>query len=388
MIIFFLQLKQLVLGVILVINLAVMPTFIFATFQLHDVDASCVKYEKDRRTILVNCKSTNMNDVYEQVDDETVLSKQPNGVWLLNASMVVENGARLQIDSSDTSWLKISSDGIHAFGIIIFGSLIIDSVKITSWDATINDVASINEDRTPRPFIRIERDAPSNTNITNSEIAYLGYNAPKSKGINYHSGNGSALRGNNIHHLYFGVYIYKLDNILVEGNDLHHNLHYGIDPHTSPNNIIIRNNNIHHNGGQGIICSLDCDRIIIENNEVYDNTKAGIMFSRNMQNSIVRGNNIHDEVIGIFVSSSHNNNIYNNTVSDSRGGILLKADSSSNYIFNNTIINPRSSGLRLNDGASNNTFYSNTIIGAPKDRSVIIEDSKTEANVFRDNKIS
>ena len=210
-----------------------------------------------------------------QINNESILARQSDGVWLLNGNIVIANGATLQIDPSDTTWLKINTDGIHAYGIRIFGSLKIDSVKITSWDSTINNYASINEDKTPRPFIRVERNATGTTNITGSEIAYLGYNETNSKGINYNSGNGSVLRGNNIHHLYFGVYFYKLENLLIENNDLHDNVHYGIDPHTRTNNIIIRNNTVHHNGGQGIICSLDCHNIIIQNNEVYDNTQRG-----------------------------------------------------------------------------------------------------------------
>lgn len=353
---------------------------------LPELEGGCAHYDHIGQAILVNCKSTHLEDVYKQLNDESILSKQHNGNWILNASLIITNGATLRIDTSDTSWLKINSDGIHAYGIVVFGSLIIDSVKVTSWNFTSNNVAMINEDKSPRPFIRIERNATGVANITNSEIGYLGYNEPQSKGINYYNGNGSTLRGNNIHHLYFGVYFYKLKDLLIENNNLHHNLHYGIDPHTSSSNLIIRNNSVHHNGGQGIICSLDCHHILIEKNEVYDNTKAGIMFSRNMQNSTARANYIHDEDVGIFVSASDNNKIYNNTVSDSRVGIYLKADSSYNTIYENTIVDPGLTGMNINM-VSNNTLYSNTIINAPPDRSIIIDDSNKEANLIKNNKI-
>jgi poly(beta-D-mannuronate) C5 epimerase len=380
-----------VLTIILIINLVIiLVSSILPVFSLHIADASCITYEPDDKEIRITCKSAHLHDIYKQLNDESVLGKQSNkGVWLLNGNIAVANGATLQIDPSDTTWLKINSDGIHAYGIKIFGSLKIDSVKITSWNSAINSYALIDtEAKTPRPFITIERNATGNANITNSEIAYLGYNEAYRKGINYYSGNGSVLRGNNIHHLYFGAYLYKLENILIENNDLHHNVHYGIDPHTAAHNMIIRNNTVHDNGGQGIICSLDCYNIIIENNQLYNNTSAGIMFSRNMQNSIARQNNLYNEVLSIFVSASHNNKIYNNTVSNSRAGIYLRSGSHDNSIYNNTIVNPKSTGLNVNTGASNNSFYSNTIINAPTGRAIIVEENhKTKGNIFKYNKI-
>ena len=63
----------------------------------------------------------------------------------------------------------------------------------------------------PRPFITVEKDATGTTDITNPEIAYLGYEKGSfsgvgTAGLNYYGGDGSILRDNNIHHLYFGFY--------------------------------------------------------------------------------------------------------------------------------------------------------------------------------------
>ena len=80
------------------------------------------------------------------------------------------------------------------------GSLKIDSVKITSWDPTTNNYAISNGSReavppgtkgatpngyiihygAPRGFIKVEHDATGTTDITNSEIAYLGYESGRS----------------------------------------------------------------------------------------------------------------------------------------------------------------------------------------------------------------
>jgi mannuronan 5-epimerase len=65
------------------------------------------------------------------------------------------------------------------------------------------------------------------------------------------------------------------------------------------------------------------------------------------------------------ISESHNNEVYNNTVSDSSSGIDIDEDSFENVVYNNTIINilDPSEALHLRDEASEqNTLHSNTLI--------------------------
>jgi hypothetical protein len=64
-----------------------------------------------------------------------------DGIWLLNAGLVVSEDATLYINSSDVSWLNMEAPGVDALedgenanGLVVFGSLEIDSVKISSWN--------------------------------------------------------------------------------------------------------------------------------------------------------------------------------------------------------------------------------------------------------------
>jgi parallel beta-helix repeat protein len=328
----------------------------------------CISYDPSTKIITVTCNSATLTDIDNQLNDNTILDKEQsnNGVWLLNAGIIVADKATLYINSTDTTWLKINADGDAANGIDVYGNLRIDSVKITSWNPETNDYAKADVDGTiPRPYIMVEGEATGTTDITNSELAYLGYEGDyKTPGLRYNGGDGSILKGNHIHHLKTGFYSDGVGGIIIEGNHVHDNAVYGLDPHTGTHDMIIRNNVVHNNGEEGIICSLDCYNITIEGNEAYNNADAGIMFSRNMYNSVARNNHVHDEVKGIFVSASHNNEIYNNTVSDSGDGIYLKAESSNNKIYHNTVINATSNGILVNTGASDNAFTSNTIINA------------------------
>jgi poly(beta-D-mannuronate) C5 epimerase len=360
----------------------------------------CISYNPSTRTITVSCSSpARLTDIANKLRDTTVLTKQSSdGIWFLSANLVIAKGASFSIDSTDIKWLKIRSEiattgttSSVPYNIDVHGSLKIDSVKVTSWDPTTNNYSITNGSReavspgtkgatangyiihfgAPRPFIKVEHDATGTTNIANSEIAYLGYESGStsnigSGGLNYYGGDGSVIRGNNIHDLYFGFYSSAVGHLIIENNQVYNNANYGLDPHTGTHDMIIRHNNVHDNGAHGIICSLNCYNVLIENNQLYHNGKAGVMFSRNMSNSIARNNIISNEVDGILVSQSNNNQIYNNTISDSQYGINVVFSSSGNTLYSNTIKNC-SHGIysQATSNNNNNTFYNNQLVNSP-----------------------
>ena len=146
----------------------------------------CISYDSAKKTITIKCGSNNhLTDVYNSLKNRNVIERQSDRIWLLNAGITVEKGATLVIDPRDTKWLKIIADGTAAYPIDVLDGLRIDSVKLTSWNPSVNNYATSNGTRDlhddkvvngdPRPFIRVEDEAIGTTNITNSEIAYLGY---------------------------------------------------------------------------------------------------------------------------------------------------------------------------------------------------------------------
>jgi poly(beta-D-mannuronate) C5 epimerase len=398
----------------------ILSTFAFGSFSIQVgqqqikaayaiAKSGCIVYDPTTLTITVSCAfPVRLSDIYQQLGAENnALYKDPDnndGVWLLNANVTIKAGSTLNIDSKDTKWLKIISDGkTLAYGIHILGSLSIDSVKITSWNPETNDYVQSHGSRepsgkithpgAPRPYIRVERLGTGTMNITNSEIAYLGYEGgwgTGTSGIHYHrAGHGSVIRNNDIHHLYFGFYSVGVGGMVIENNKIHDMGHYGIDPHTGTHDMIIRNNTVYGNNGTAIICSLDCYNILIEKNVVYNNTEAGITFSRNMTNSVARDNYLHEQNNAILVSQSHNNEIYNNAISKSNPGITLKNASSGNKIYRNSIINS-TNATSIKTGAHGNILYSNTIVlnDTTKAKAIVFDnDSKSLDDTFRDNRI-
>jgi parallel beta-helix repeat protein len=351
------------------------------------LSSSCVTFDSVVRVITITCSATDLTGVYDQLQNPDVLTRDNSSDkgWILNAGITIAQNAILYINSSDTSWLKILGDGETAYPILISGSLKIDSAKISSWNPNTNNyTSSLDSHRngedvhigTPRPYIVVNDDATGTTDITNSELVALGYESGYGggrTGLRYESGDGSQVVGNNIHDLYFGFYSKGVGGMKIENNHVHDNIHYGLDPHTGTHDMSIKNNTVHDNGSIGIICSLDCYNIAIEDNVVYNNTKMGIMFSRNMTDSIARNNSVSNEDRGIVISESPNNEIYNNTVSDSGSGIEVDEDSSGNSIHDNTIVDIEDpeDALGIEDGAeSENTLFSNEII-----------DSRTGSNI-------
>jgi parallel beta-helix repeat protein len=203
----------------------------------------------------------------------------------------------------------------------------------------------------------------------------------------YYGGDGSVIKNNIIRELYFGLYTFGVGHMIVENNVIRNSGHYGLDLHTGTHDMIIRNNTVYNNNGSGIICSLNCYNIMIENNKVHDNAGDAIDFSRNMYNSIARNNIVYNEPSGVFVSQSHNNQVYNNTISKSRTGLNVNSGSYNNKIFGNTITNSMSNAILLASGASGNTFSSNKIISVTPNELEIQQDPTTKNNIFSNNPI-
>ena len=254
----------------------------------------------------------------------------------------------------------------------------IDSVKITSWDTNKNDYARANG-AIPRSYILVNN-GNGTTNITNSELAYLGYQHPRSFGLTYYTGAGSIIKNNKLHDLYTGFYSDGFANgaynITVEGNEFYNNTLYGIDPHSGTHDMTIRNNIVHDNGRQGIICSTDCYNIIIDSNRVFNNTSDGIVLHNNVTNSTIGNNIIYDNGEDqIWLRKlANNNSVFANSINRGLNGIRVSEGSVNNTINNNTISNSHLAGIRIENDTSDNHLALNKLINA----TIIAYDDKTD----------
>jgi mannuronan 5-epimerase len=312
-------------------------------------ELECIDYDEEENTITVNC-STTFQDVVQTVDDSDILENLGNGEYILKANLEVADGITFEMTSSNgddgnnLQYLKLAG----ANGIIVYGQILIDGVKITSWDVIDDDVIEQTINGTiPRGFIQFA--GSEGSQILNSEFGYLGYQDFGRRGFDLF-GDGPShdmeIRGSKFHHMWFAFYSHGAYNIIVDGNEYYNNNKYALDPHTGTHDMTITNNWVHHNP-LGIICSLDCYNILIEGNMVEHNIDYGIFFSRNMHDSIARNNHVYHSSIGIVVAESPNNQIYNNRIEGITSQAIrlfnpeLPDDGSTegNLVYNNIIIN-------------------------------------------------
>jgi poly(beta-D-mannuronate) C5 epimerase len=335
----------------------------------------CIYYEAAEKTITIDCDHASFGDLISTIYDRSLLEKlEEDGEYLLKANLRIADGASFGMTSSDgVRYLKIAG----ANGIIVHGKILIDGVKITSWNTSSNDVVqqdgsgSIN-----RGYIQFV--AGEGSRIIDSEFAYLGYNERGRRGFDLF-GDGTSrfgygpthdmeIRGSEFHHMWRAFYSTGAYNITIDGNEYHHNLNYAVDPHSKSRDLNITNNWVHHNP-IGIICSVNCTNILIEGNRVEDNIRAGIFFSRNMTHSIAKDNQVKNASSGIIISESSNNQVYNNTIEAATSeGILLFNPSEpddgltvNNLVYDNTISNSPTgiNATRSYDNILENNIFSN-----------------------------
>jgi parallel beta-helix repeat protein len=315
-------------------------------------ESVCVEYDQTENTIHVNCNSS-FSGVVQAINNSQIVENLGDGEYLLNATLEVADGVSFEMNSSNVGgsgnlqYLKIADEN----GIIVYGKILIDGVKITSWNSSSNEVISQDMNgSTHRGYIQFA--ASDGSRIINSEFGYLGDVEPGRRGFDL-LGDGEepshdiVVRDSKFHDMWIAFYSNGAYNIVIDGNEYYNNIKYTVDPHSATHDMNITDNYIHHNR-IGIICSLDCYNILIHGNRVYHNTEYGIFFSRNMHDSIARNNHVYNSTTGIMVSESPNNQIYNNTIERiSSYGIRLFNPvfpddgglTENNLVYNNTIIN-------------------------------------------------
>lgn len=379
--------------------LAIM-TIIVPVIVTQNVSAQplCASYNTLRNVIKVTCDTT-ISKLAAEINRSSVLEETSPKVWILRAILIVGPDAKLTIDSSEVDWLKITTtysnrtttpsttanNNTSPNRIEIYGTATINNTKITSWDERNGTEAAqqLPDASVPRPYIRIREDAGA-VNISNSELAFLGYEgAPKAHGLTYdEGGDGSRITNNSFHHMSYGIHPEGV-GLIVDDNDFHNNIVYGISVHGAPY-MSVSNNRIYNNTGPAaMVFSQNSSNLLIENNEIHNNTGHGIRFSENAHDSLVRNNTIYDQESAISINASPHNAIHGNTIKDSRYGITLQSK-------------PREADLgELCDRCGysglqpprsvNNTVGSNQIQNT--ETAIRIQDNSTMNNLFEGNSL-
>src|ERR671914_2543799 len=336
--------------------------------QFTDASTACVSYQSGVNTITVNCDAS-FRDVAQAINDPGILAQEEGqqGQYILNANLEVADGVDFEMTSSGDGlrYLKIAGEN----GIVVYGKILIDGVTITSWDIADEEVIPQDMNGTIRRGY-VQFAASEGSQIINSEFGFLGDVEPGRRGFDLF-GEGPShdmeIRGSTFHDMWFAFYSNSAYNITVDGNEYYNNIRYALDPHTTTHDMTITNNWLHDNP-IGVICSDRCWNILIEGNLIEDTTDIGIFFSRNMTDSIARNNQVINARVGILVSESPNNQIYDNTIegATSQGIRFFNPEvpddgvTEGNIVYNNVISNSEDgvAAARSQNNIVENTTFS------------------------------
>ena len=330
-------------------------------------ELSCIDYIQAENTISVNCNAS-FSDVVQAVSNPGILEQEEGvaaGQYILNATLQVADGVTFTVASAGdggVQYLKLAGEN----GIIVYGKILIDGIKITSWDIEDEGITEQDDNGTIRRGY-VQFAASEGAQILNSEFGYLGDVEPGRRGFDLFGGGGPShdmiIRNSSFHNMWMAFYSNGAYNITVDGNEYYDNIQYSIDPHTTTHDMNITNNWFHDNP-IGPICSDRCWNILIEGNLIEDTNNAAIFFSRNMTDSIARNNHVINARTGVQVSESPNNQIYNNTIEEAATGISLfnpelpdDGVTEGNFVYDNAVSD---SDIGIRAVRSHNNIVQNT----------------------------
>ena len=347
------------------------------SFTAEAGELACIDYDESENTITVNCNASFLS-VVQAINNPDILEQETGvegvagvagiaiGQYVLNANLEVADGVTFTMTSNGDGlqYLKLAGEN----GIIVYGQILIDGVRITSWDIEEEDVIQQDVNGTiPRGYIQFA--ASEGAQIINSEFGYLGDVEPGRRGFDLFGGGGPShdmvVNNSIFHNMWMAFYSNGAYNITVDRSEYYDNIKYSLDPHTTTHDMNITNNWIHDNP-IGPICSDRCWDILIEGNLIENTDTSAIFFSRNMTDSIARNNHVINARTGVQVSESPNNQIHNNTIEGAtREGIGLfnpelpdDGLTEGNLVYDTTISN---SDIGIRATRSHNNIVQNTI---------------------------
>jgi parallel beta-helix repeat protein len=357
-----------------------------------------------------------------------LLEDQGNGLWQVNASLFLNRGVTLTLTRNTVTWLKLRSQsgpihvsaagsGSYDYNSFVTlrtynGAILIDGVRITSWDPALNDYD--RDISNGRSYLIAKYDA--RMDIKNADLSYLGSADGESYGVSWRDINddlvptvlltrvtGEVLNSN-FSYNYYGIYTFQASNMTFRNNTFQHNIGYGFDPHDFSHHFTIEDNQSFANGNHGFIISRGCNNFVFRRNKSYDNHYTigtddrrahGFIIDPGSPKSAFAQAPSHDNLLennqawgndgyGLRILGSINNIVRNNSFVDNLQGITLEQGSTGNLVQNNTITGSDLYGVYLIGGSDGNTIAGNTITQSGKHGIYI----KTGKNTITQNTVS
>lgn len=311
------------------------------TDQLNQTLPTTFDFTTNPKTDLIIRNGSWTLDLLHQRHPEAIAKVDIENKFLMNRTIIIEEGAQLQIADETLLIRSDPEDAMPRRLAIIGGKAEMVNSTVTSWDSQRN-VPDRNAYH-PRPYI-VVRDGGT-MDVINSSITHLGFplgglsNTSNARAALEYRGTGNfTINNSTIAYNYYGFYTSEAENFTITNNKIFANDRYGLDPHTGSGHFVVDSNHIHDNGNQGFICSKYCLNVTVTNNLVEYNVEGiGLHWLTNsslVQDNVAR----HNEKYGIYIDKQgYDNLIVNNTIIGNKNGIGVLDRSYNNTLLHNII---------------------------------------------------
>lgn len=342
-----------------------------------------------------------------------ILVNQGNGVWFSRAKIEILATARLEVAQSESLTelrLESTTGKVTFIKIKDGGQLLLNGVKVTSWDAS-SETGAVDDDITDgRAYILAQEG--SRMDILTSDIAYLGdATNTTTSGValtkraipgDPSTGSTGTIQGSKFHNNYQGLFVSEGISLTITNNEVFDNLNDGIYLRDGTTLSTVSGNTVRNNGnqntgsGSGIRVYNNSTQNTVVSNNVSGNAGNGISVERGSNNNQVRGNTVTDNTEGIVVAESDNNLIQGNTARNNQNGIRISGaqdnPAANNQVIGNQVQDSQSTtsnayGIYFYNHADSNTIRNNTILRSAT-YGIYIKSggNRIEGNTIRDGK--
>lgn len=160
--------------------------------------------------------------------------------------------------------------------------------------------------------------------------------AQRGNGIQLYNSRDAQIIDNHISFTRDGIYVDVSDHALFRGNRLHH-LRYGTHYMNSNFNVWEHNQSYRNRGGLAL---MEVRNQVVRNNQAWNNSDHGIML-RTIQDSVVENNIVAGNGRGFFIYDAEYNTLRSNLVIGNRVGMHVWAGSINNKVEGNDLIHNR-----------------------------------------------
>jgi nitrous oxidase accessory protein len=160
--------------------------------------------------------------------------------------------------------------------------------------------------------------------------------AQRGNGVQLYNSSGAQIIDNHISFTRDGIYVDVSNHALFRGNRLHH-LRYGTHYMNSNYNVWENNESYLNRGGLAL---MEVRNQTVRNNRAWGNSDHGIML-RTITDSVIENNIVAGNGRGFFIYDAEFNVLRNNLIIANRFGVHLWAGSIHNEVEGNDLINNR-----------------------------------------------